>query len=202
VKKLVLVMAMLTAVMLLAGCQRSNIVIEDTDMVPDGVILPDPNRETEAKETVPTTAYTIPEGATGPGDVTLGADTYANYDDDKKPASTENVIQVRYFYINSKGLNEEYDVLEGKDCNAENLNELLIGTGVLVDGTEVVNFETDGTNGTLTLNQLKGQSSYATAELLAQALANTYTDNLGLDYLTVIVDGETYGPLEYEKPQK
>lgn len=198
-KKLVLIVALLAAVMLMAGCQRSKIVIEDTEFVPEGVILSAPNMSTEAMTTAPTSAYTIPEGATGPGDVTLGADAYAGYSDDKKPQQTGEIIQVRYYYVNSKGLNEEYDVLENKDCNAENLNELLIGTGVLVDGTEVANFETDGTNATLTLNKLEGQSSYATAELLAQALANTYIDNMNLDTLTVIADGETYGPLEFKK---
>lgn len=198
-KKLVLIMALLAAVMLMAGCQRSNIVIDDTEFAPEGVILPAPNSTTAAAATVATTPYTIPEGATGPGDVTLGADAYAGYSDDKKPQETGEIIQVRYYYINSRGLNEEYDVLENKDCNAENLSELLIGTGVLVDGTEVANFETDGTNATLTLNKLEGQSSYATAELLAQALANTYIDNMNLDTLTVIADGKTYGPLEFQK---
>jgi len=193
-------MAVLAVSVLMAGCQRSNIVVGGDGAPGEGIVLQDPNRVTEPATTVATTPYTIPEGATGPGDVTLDANAYINYDEDKRPESTEGVIQVRYFYVNSKGLHEEFDILENKECNAENLNELLINTGVLVDGTEVVKFESDGTNGVLTLNRLEGQSSHATEELLAQAIANTYTDNLGLDYLTVIVDGETYGPLEYTKP--
>lgn len=200
-KKTILFAVALTLVIGLTACQSSNIQVGGTETDGSANVVVNPFVGTTAETTKrETQAYSIPEGATGPADVTLAGDPYADYPEDKKPDLSKKQVQVRYYYVNSKGLNEEFDVIEDDECNAENLNGLMITMGVLVDDTEVVKFESDGTNGVLTLNKLEGESSHATEQLLAQAIANTFTDNLGLDSLTIKVGDKTYGPLEYTKP--
>lgn len=196
-KKFSLFLAVVMAAMLMTGCKSSEIKVgSDDPEIAGDVLVVETTKETESTQ-YETVEYTIPEGATGPADVKIEANE-DSIPEDKKSESQGNIIQVRYFYINSKGLNEEFDVIENGECDAAALNDLLIRTGVLVDGTEVVSFESDGTNGTLTLSQMDGQSSYATEELLSQAIANAYTDNLFLDTLTIKVGDKTYGPLEFK----
>lgn len=199
-KKIMSFVLVLTMAMLLAACQSSNIEVGGgpaLDGSEDVVKNPSVNQTAAATTAAETPAYSIPADAKGPGDVTLGYDPYADYPEDKRPDPNRKQIQVRYFYVNSQGLNEEFDIIEEEKCNAENLNSFMVSMGVLKDGTEVAKFESDGTNGVLTLNQLEGQSSFATPDLLAQAIANTFIDNLALDTMTIKVGDKTYGPLKY-----
>ena len=207
-KKISLILTLFMTAAVLAGCGNSNkaeteVQTQASQAVqpPEGAVVVH-GKETKPAETTKyeTQPYVIPEGATGPADVTVAPRT--DIPEDKRKVDEGTEIQVRYFFINSKGLNEEFDLLVNEECNAETLNALLVRLGVLAEDTQVLSFESDGTDATLTLNKLEGLSSYATEELLAQAIANTYTDNLFLDTLTVKVGDKTYGPLEYDSGKK
>ena len=198
-KKLYLIFLTAMLALSLAACKQSTIKAEVNATDPEGNAYVATTAETTKFEPI-THEYVIPEGATGPGDVTLYGDEYDNYPEDKKPQKdTEPVCQVRYFYIGAEGLKEDFDVIEGKtDCTAEELIELLVNDGTLKDGTEFISYEGDENSGTVEISMLKGAYVKATKEQLAQAIANTLCDNLYLDEVTVIADGETYGPLEYD----
>jgi len=196
-KKIIILAAVLAAVMLMAGCQKEEerVILEETEFVPEGYVETIP-AETETMTMHPTEAYSIPEGATGPGDVTMAGD------DDYLPEGfkTEDlgdVVQVRFYYVNSTGLHPEFSLVEGTDCTPEKLIECLVNEGVLGEGTEVQSYEQNGYDAVVTLNWLVGCSKHATNELLAQAVANTFIDNLNLDTVTVkTLQDESYGPLE------
>lgn len=203
-KKLSIILVVLTAAMLMA-CGSSKTEAENPQAAGETSEVSASKQTAAAKQTettrFETQPYSIPEGASGPADVKI--ENNEDLPDDKKSEETTGrIIQVRYYYINSKGLNEEFDVIENGECDAGALNDLMIRCGVLADGTEILSFESDGTNATLELNEMAGQSSYATEELLSQAIANVYTDNLGLDTLTIKVGDKTYGPLEYDSGKK
>lgn len=196
-KKLMIPAAVLAAVMLMSGCQQSVISAEGQG-VPAAVGSAGNTAETEPLTMHPTEEYTIPEGATGPADVNV-EDPQQYYPDSFKTEKKADEIQFRFFYVNSTGLHEEFGLIYGPECTPELLVEGLISEGVLADGTEVVSFESDGDNLVLELNQLTGCSEYAVPELLAQAIANTFIDNLNAETAVVKVkDGESFGPLEYK----
>jgi len=196
-KKFIILMAVLTAVMLMSGCQKSTISAEDQELGLSGNIVVNPG-EGETVTMHATEEYTIPEGATGPADVTV-EDVQQYYPDNFKTEELGDIVQVLFYYVNSSGLHQEFSVVDGPECTPEKLVECLVNEGVLGEGTKVMSYESDGDNAVLELNWLVGCSASATPELLAQAVANTFIDNMGVE--TVVVketEGETYGPLEYK----
>lgn len=197
-KKLTILAAVLAAVMLMTGCRQSVITAEGQNGVPAGNMIAGNTAETQAVTMHPTEEYTIPEGATGPADVVM-EDPQQYYPDSFQTAKKDNEIQFRFFYVNSTGLHEEFGLLYGEECTPELLVEGLMNEGVLAEGTEVVSFQADGDEIVLELNQLAGCSDSATPELLAQAVANTFIDNLNVETAVIKVkDGGSYGPLEYK----
>ena len=198
-KKLTILAAVLAAALLMSGCRQSVISVEEEQgFEPEGNIVVNPGKG-EPLTMHPTEAYTIPEGATGPGDVTA-EDPQQYYPDSFKTGDIGQVVQIRYYYVNSSGLHAEFGVVEGtEDCTPEVLIQCLVNEGVLAEGTKVTSYEANGDDVKVELNWLVGCSQSATPELLAQAVANTFIDNLNVE--TVVVkelEGETYGPLEYD----
>lgn len=196
-KKTISAALLLLSAAMLSGCKASEIEIETKADMPQAGII----------ETQPTTAYkkaeveyVVPEGAKGPGDAYIVGDEYEYYPEDRKPKGEEvQEVQVRYFYVNSKGIGEDFDAVEGTECTAENLMQVLIEDGCLAGSTEIISYEQEGDNGILTLSELTGVYENAAPEQLAQAVADTFIDNLFLDTLTVNVDDKTYGPLKFVK---
>lgn len=199
-RKILNIAIVLAAVLAMTGCKPSVIeaqteVQTGENGLPMGVIETQPT--TEFKK--PSLEYVVPEGAKGPGDAYVVGDEYEFYPEDRKPTGTETpVVQVRYFYVNAQGIGEDFDVVEGTECTAEDLIGIMVADGCLTEGTEVISYEQDGDNASITLNQLAGQYAEATKDQLAQAVANTLTDNLFLEKVTVVEGETTYGPLEYK----
>lgn len=182
-------MAMLMAA-LICGCSQSNIHVKND--------APETSAPVPTTKFVPVThEYVIPEGATGPADVTLHGDEYSNYPDDKKPAETGAFVQVMYYWIGKDGIGTDFDIIEGSECNAELLTKLLINDGVLAPEVELMSFDSDGKTGTAEFSSLKGYFEDAPAEMVAEAVADTFCENLFLESVTVKCGGETYGPFEY-----
>ncbi len=198
-RKILNIAVVLAAVLAMTGCKPSVIeaqteVQTGENGLPMGVIETQPTSEYKS----PSLEYVVPEGAKGPGDAQVVGDEYEYYPEDRKPEGTETpVVQVRYFYVNAQGLGEDFDVVEGTECTAEDLIGIMVAGGCLTEGTEVISFEQEGDSATVTLNQMEGQYAEASGEQLAQAVANTLTDNLILDTVTVRVGETAYGPLEY-----
>ena len=193
-------MTVMCVSVMLAGCKKSTITAQtEAQTNPDGSVIGQIEKQETTHFQTASYEYVIPEGAKGPGDAYIVGDPYEFYPEDRKPQATENpIIQVKYFYVNAEGLIEDFDIIEGTECDAQDLIDILMNDGCLMEGTEVVSFESDGEQAVVELNQLEGQYQKATEEQLAQAVANTLTDNLYLDYLTVKVGDKTFGPLEYE----
>ena len=198
-RKILNIAVVLAAILAMTGCKPS--VIEAQTEVQTGENgLPYGVYETHEtmKYEKPSLTYVIPEGAKGPADSYVEGDEYQFYPEDRKPKATETPLyQVKYFYINSEGLVEDFDAIEGTEVTAEDLVNILVVDGCLAEGTELVSFEQEGDSATVTLSQLEGQYAQATGEQLAQAVANTFTDNLILDTVTVRAGEAAYGPLEY-----
>lgn len=162
----------------------------------------------ETKETEQTTRATVEvvysveydENAQGPAGATVVGDLYVNYSDDKKPQETEApLMQVRYFYVNSKGMHEDFDSYEGADCTAEDLIRVMVDNGVLTETSAVISYDADGKGSAVVeLSSMEPMYADIDSEKLAQAVANTFCDNLELDEVTVKVGDKTYGPLKYK----
>lgn len=161
----------------------------------------------ETKATEPTSKielitheYVIPEGAEGPGYVPTFADTYDNYPEDKKPKETEPRYEVIYYYVGAKGIGEDYDAIEGTSCSAEDLINVMINGGVLMEGARVVSYTQNGrTEAVLELEGVEPFYEGATDTQLAQAIANTICENMEVDRVTIRMGDKTYGPLQFEK---
>ena len=198
-RKILNIAVVLAAVLAMTGCKPSVIEAQTEAQTGENGL---PYGVYETHETMkyekPSLTYVIPEGAKGPADSYVEGDEFEFYPEDRKPQETEALLyQVKYFYINSEGLVEDFDVIEGSEVTAEDLIDILVVDGCLAEGTELVSFEQEGDSATVTLSQLEGQYAEASGEQLAQAVANTFTDNLILDTVTVRVGEAAYGPLEY-----
>lgn len=192
-----MVMAMLMAA-LICGCSQSNIhVTQAPETDPEGVIVEKTTPAPTTKFTPITHEYVIPEGATGPADVTLHGDEYSNYPADKQPMSTEACVQVMYYWVSKNGLKTDFDIIEGDECNAKLLTELLIVDGVLAEGAELVSFDVEDVSAVAELNSLEGYREDAAPEQIAEAVALTYCENLFLESVTIKCGDETYGPFKY-----
>lgn len=190
-------MAMLMAA-LICGCSRSDIHVTNAASTDPAGSPAETSKPAPTTKFVPIThEYVIPEGATGPADVTLHGDEYSNYPEDKQPQSTEACVQVLYYWISSEGLKQDFDIIEGNECNAELLTQLLVNDGVLDQEAKLVSFTVDGTSAVAELSSLKGYREDAAPETVAEAAARTYCENLFLDSVVIRCGEETYGPFEY-----
>ena len=186
-KKSVLVLVLMLAVSLLAGCAAKAASAET------GAV------EETTKDEYVTYATVVEEGAAGPGGISI-VDAYSDYPEDRKPGDQSQSIQVRYFYMTPGGMKWDFDTVEASECTAENMLELLMKNGTLAEGTTVVAYEDDGKGAAvLTLGQLSPGVAEATEEQLAQAIASTFCDNMELDSVTVKAGDKTYGPLKYKE---
>lgn len=130
---------------------------------------------------------------------------------EKNPDPTAPNLDVVSIY----SVSEDGSKLEGtmdavEELTPQALADLLIQYGVLDEGTEVISYEAEGAPasqevgpgvaksaegtsneakeyGVLNLNQFPDKSN----ELLLQAVANTYLENLQVTYMTIQVNGET-----------
>lgn len=199
-KKILNIMLVLAAIALLSACKPSTIEAQ-TEVQTNEAGLPYGVIETHEtmKYEKPSVNYVIPEGAKGPADSYVEGDAYKNYPADKMPVEDDTPrVEVRYFYLNSEGMHEDFDVIEGTDTlTAEDLFDILIVDGCLSDASELVSFEQEGDTAVITVSALDGMYEKATPEELAQAVASTFIDNFGLDTATIKVGDELYGPLEY-----
>lgn len=190
-------MAMLMAA-LICGCSQSTINVTDEALTdPAGNQYYEITTAETTKYEPITHEYIIPEGATGPADVTLYGDEYSNYPADKQPETLDDYVEVMYFWIGKDGIKSDFDIIMGKECNAQLLTELLVNDGVLADGTELLSFDVNGTEATAEFNILTGVYEDATTEQVAEAIADTFCENLLLEKVTVKWVDEVYGPFVY-----
>lgn len=152
---------------------------------------------------------TTEKGKTGEVKQTEAANSV---DNKKNPDPTAPVLDVVSIYTVSEDgskLEGTMDALEEKD--AQTLTDLLIQYKVLDEGTEVLEFAAEGEPaseevgpgvvkipgmvyenkvkeyGTLNLSQFPDEKD----DMLLQAVANTFIENMDLVYLTIQVNGET-----------
>ena len=91
-----------------------------------------------------------------------------------------------------------YQLFEYVDeANADSLVAVMTQDDILEAGTEVISFSNEGGDAELELNQLIAGYDSASEDQILACVANTFIENLGLDKLTITVDGETYGPLTF-----
>ncbi|MCI8741789.1 MAG: hypothetical protein HFG62_04930 [Lachnospiraceae bacterium] len=120
-----------------------------------------------------------------------------------------DVISIYTVSADGTKLEGTMDAVEGKD--AQTVADLLIKYGVLAEGTEVIEFKAEGEPaseevgpgvvkipgiefesnvkeyGTVNLSQFPDEKN----DMLLQAVANTFIENMDLVYLTIQVNGET-----------
>lgn len=152
---------------------------------------------------------TTEKGKTGEVKQTEAANSV---DKKKNPDPTApNLDVVSIYTVSADGTTLEgtMDALEEK--NPQTIAELLIEYGVLDEGTEVIEFAAEGEPaseevgpgvvkipgavnkntsreyGTLNLSQFPDEKD----DMLLQAVANTYIENMDVVYLTIQVNGET-----------
>ncbi len=129
-------------------------------------------------------------------------------DKSKNPDSTAPVLDVVSVY----SVSEDGTTLEGsmdalEELTAQSLVDLLIQYDVLAEGTEVIEFQAEGeaastevgpgvtegstvkSSGILNLNQMPDAKN----DMMLQAVANTFVENMDVVYLTIQVAGETVG---------
>lgn len=132
----------------------------------------------------------------------------------KNPDPTAPELDVVSIYTVSADGNKLEGTMDAVDeLSAQTLVDLLIEYGVLAEGTEAVSFEAEGEPsseavgpgvvkvpgvevknttkeyGTLELNQIPD----AKDDMVLQAIANTFLENMDVTYLTIKVNGETVG---------
>lgn len=128
----------------------------------------------------------------------------------KNPDPTAPVLDVVSVYsVSADGSKLEGTMDAVDELSAGALADLLIQYGVLEDGTEVLGFEASGAPssqevgpgvvvipgiesdvkeyGTLNLNKFPDDKN----DMLLQAVANTFIENMNVVYLTIQVNGET-----------
>lgn len=133
---------------------------------------------------------------------------------EKKPDPTAPKLDVVSVYtVSDDGSKLEGTMDAVDDLNEQALVDLLIQYGVLEEGTEAVSFvaegepsseavgpgvgknagEGSGSNakeyGTLELNQVPDEKD----DMMLQAVANTFIENMDVTYLTIMVDDEIIG---------
>lgn len=196
-KSVSIIMAMLMAA-LICGCSQSTInVTNEAETDPAGNVYYAPTTAETTKFEPITHEYVIPEGATGPADVTLHGDEFSNYPADKQPETLEDYVQVMYYWIGKDGIQSDFDIVMGTECTAGDLTEILVNDGVLIEGTELLSFEVNGTEGLAEFNLLTGVYEEATIEQVAEAIADTFCENLGLEQVSVKWVDDVYGPFIY-----
>lgn len=131
---------------------------------------------------------------------------------EKRPDPNAPVLDVVSIYT----VSEDGSKIEGtmdavEELNENTLVELLIQYGVLDEGTKANSFTADGEaasqevgpgaasdaaekrnvkeSGVLDLNQFPDTKN----EMLLQAVANTFIENMGVTYMTISVEGEVVG---------
>lgn len=132
----------------------------------------------------------------------------------KNPDPTAPELDVVSVYtVSADGSKLEGTMDAVDELNAQALVDLLIQYGVLAEGTEAVSFDAEGEPsseavgpgvvkvpgaetgnttkeyGTLELNQVPDSKD----DMMLQAVANTFIENMDVAYLTIKVDGETVG---------
>ncbi|MDO4268903.1 MAG: hypothetical protein Q4C73_10560 [Eubacteriales bacterium] len=133
------------------------------------------------------------EADSGPGVMDKGADP---------DAPKLEIISIYTVSGDGSGLEGTMDGVETKD--AQSLTDMLIQYGVLAEGTKALSFETDGAassqeagpgvsadapekmeHGVLDLSQAPE------GDLALQAVANTFIENMNVEKLDILVNGET-----------
>jgi len=193
-------------VLALTSCRRSNITVEETDTLPEDVLVIKKTeaapKTTAARAETTTAVYTIPAEAEtgdqgGPGVMeTEREQRYDDYPDDKKPgeSDTENTM-ICIYTMDHSGLHQDFALVE--TCDADSLINCLVEHYVLAEDTKVKAFSASGRSAKLELSKLEGTFSKARQEWLTSAIANTFTENLDLDSLEIVVDGQSLGSFEY-----
>lgn len=193
----------LTSVMLimLAGCTPSTIQ-ESTAPIPEGVTIPENLAGT--MEMPESTAYVIPEGAEGPGQMAETASLdYSYYPDDKQPTETDDSgTELVILYVpQSGGIVARFDEVETKD--AESLMTALIDNNAVTDDVTVGSFEIseDGHSASLTVSAATSVYQAAPEREVVTAIANTFIDGFQLDTISVTVSssGNVYTDLSFSQ---
>lgn len=127
----------------------------------------------------------------------------------KNPDPTAPDLEVVSIYtVSEDGSKMEGTMDAVEELSAESLAELLVQYGTLEEGTEVIDFTTEGEAASAVVGPGAAQSSdeegenttkeYATLnltqlpedEMFRKAVARTYLENMNIVYLTILVDGD------------
>ena len=152
---------------------------------------------------------TTEKGKTGEVKETQGSNSVDNTKLPDPIAPDLDVISIYTVSADGTKLEGTMDAVEGKD--AQTVADLLIKYGVLEEGTEVIEFKAEGEPaseevgpgvvkipgiefestvkeyGTVNLSKLPDDKD----DMLLQAIANTFIENMDVLYLTILVNGET-----------
>lgn len=90
------------------------------------------------------------------------------------------------------GLVQEMEGLEKEDMNEQDIIALLIGYGVLGEGTEILSFNVSGKEGVLDLNQITDETDELEKRIVLESLVNTFVENYELDNIQIKENGAVY----------
>lgn len=206
IKKIFTFTMICAAALVFSACGSSSETEAASDMTePSAAVVGDIlSQTTEAEGIISSTdsTYSIPADAPtgvngGPGMMeTQAATINPNYPEDKQVvgAPSEGTMVCLYAAANY-GIYQLFEYVD--EANADSLVSVMTQDDILEAGTEVISFSNEGGEAELELNQLIAGYDSASEDQILACVANTFIENLGLDKLTITVDGETYGPLTF-----
>ena len=206
IKDIFVLMTICMAALAFSACGSSSETEAAADMTePSAAVVGDIlSQTTPASGIISSTdsTYSIPADAPtgvdgGPGVMATQPTTMnPNYPEDKQViGAPEEGTMVCLYAAANYGI---YQLFEYVDvCEADSLVEVMTQDDILEAGTEIVAFSNEGGEARLELNELKAGYDSASEEQILTCVANTFIENLGLDSLTIVVGGETYGPMSF-----
>ncbi|MDO4265271.1 MAG: hypothetical protein Q4C63_02245 [Eubacteriales bacterium] len=200
-KKTISFAAAVIAALALSACTPSDITSGENQQRPEGVT------ETQTQDAMslkdkPTVEYTIPADAPtgvdgGPGVMETTAVDDSYYPEDKRGVAEESsTSEIACLYVpTADGIVQSLSDVSAMD--ADGLIAGLVAEGVLGSGTEVTAFSQAGSTASLSLNKLTAAAPDISDEVLLACIVNTFTENLGMDSLSVKDGGQDFGTLSY-----
>ena len=200
-KKIVSFTIAALTVLTLSACTPSDISSGESTQVPEGVT------ETQTRETMslkdrPTVEYSIPADAPtgengGPGVMETTAVDDSYYPEDKRSSGNESAeTEIACLYVPGEdGVVQSLTDVSSMD--ADGLIAGLVNEGAIGPGTEVEAFSQAGSTASLKLNQLTAAAPNISEDVLLACIVNTFTENLGVDSVTVTAGDKNYGTLSY-----
>lgn len=197
-KKIVSFTAAAIAIFALSACTPSDISSGENSQRPEAAT----EAETLNLKDRPTVEYSIPADAPtgvdgGPGVMETTAVDDSYYPEDKRGGAEDGAAtEIACLYVPSAdGIVQSLSDVSALD--ADGLIAGLVTEGVLGQGTEVAAFSQEGSTASLSLNRLSAAAPDLSDEVLLACIVNTFTENLGIDSLSVTAGDEDFGTLSY-----